>query len=406
MIKDYFVLAFTNLRQRGLRSWLTMLGIFIGIAALVSLISLGTSLQQAVIGQFGTLSVDTLTIQNKGAGFGPPGSTVVEKLNKEDLELIKNTRGVERAIPRILRAVKIEYNDISNFGYVIDLPLEQKNINFVYDSFNLETEKGQKIEQGDQREVLLGNSVAEGRQFDKEIDIRKKLKIEKKEFEVKGIIKKSSSFQLNNVIFMPREELEDLLNIKKEYDFIVVQVEDKNRVEETAKRIEEKLRKDRNENIGKESFSVETPLQSLESVNTILNIINLIIAGIAGISLFVGGIGITNTMYTSVIERTKEIGTMKAIGAQNKDILSIFLIESGLLGLAGGIIGVILGFGISKSIELIAINILNTDLLKAAAPLYLIFGCFGFGFLIGAISGMLPALQASKTNVVDALRYE
>ncbi len=111
-------------------------------------------------------------------------------------------------------------------------------------------------------------------------------------------------------------------------------------------------------------------------------------------------------MYTSVIERTKEIGVMKAIGAQNKDIMMIFLIESGLLGLIGAVIGIFLGYGISKTIEYIALNSLDTTLLQAATPAYLIIGCLLFGFLIGAISGTLPAWQASKTNVVDALRYE
>jgi putative ABC transport system permease protein len=111
-------------------------------------------------------------------------------------------------------------------------------------------------------------------------------------------------------------------------------------------------------------------------------------------------------MYTSVLERTREIGVMKAIGAQNKDILIIFLIESGLLGLVGAAIGIILGYGVSKTIEYIAVNSLNTTLLQAAAPSYLIIGCLVFGFLIGSVSGTLPALRASKTNVVDALRYE
>ena len=111
-------------------------------------------------------------------------------------------------------------------------------------------------------------------------------------------------------------------------------------------------------------------------------------------------------MYTSVLERTKEIGVMKAIGARNRDVLFIFLIESGLLGLVGGIIGVILGIGAVKSIEYIAFQQLGTKLLQAAIPIWLIVVCLLFAFLIGSISGSLPAWQASKTNVVDALRYE
>ena len=155
-----------------------------------------------------------------------------------------------------------------------------------------------------------------------------------------------------------------------------------------------------------QDFDILTPEELLGSVQDILNIITAFLAGVAAISLIVGGIGIANTMYTSVLERTSEIGVMKAIGAQNKDILMIFLIESGLLGFVGALIGVVLGYGVSKGIEYIAINQLNTNLLQAAAPFYLILGCLAFGFIIGSVSGLTPARKAAKTNVVDALRYE
>ncbi|MCF7910789.1 ABC transporter permease [Candidatus Pacearchaeota archaeon] len=404
MFYDYFSLAFSNLKKRGLRSWLTMLGIFIGIAALVSLISLGTSLQNAIIGQFGALSVDTLTIQNKGAGFGPPGSTVVEKLNSDDLEIIQNVRGVELVIPRILRVVEIKYNDISNFIYAIDLPSDREGIEFVYENLNLEIESGSLIEQGDSGVVLVGNDAAEGRQFEKEIQIRRNIEIEGEVFKVKGILEKTSNFQINGVYLIPREDFEDILNIEDEYDFIIAKVENPDQIERVAEQIENRLRDNRNEDIGEESFSVETPLQSLESVQTILNIINLIIAGIAGISLFVGGVGISNTMYTSVLERTREIGVMKAIGAKNKDIFWLFLIEAGLLGLAGGIIGAAMGLGAAKAVSYIANNALGQVLFQIEISYPLLFGAIGFSFLVGIISGTIPAIQGSKLNVVDALR--
>ena len=111
-------------------------------------------------------------------------------------------------------------------------------------------------------------------------------------------------------------------------------------------------------------------------------------------------------MYTSVLERTKEIGIMKAIGATNKDILSIFLIESGLLGIIGGTIGILIGIGIGKLVETIASQTLGTDLLKAYFPWYLIIGALVFSFIVGTISGTLPAIKASKLKPVDALKYE
>lgn len=205
---------------------------------------------------------------------------------------------------------------------------------------------------------------------------------------------------------MSESDLKNILNINDEIDLIVAQIDDKDKAKETAEKIETELRKDRNLDIGEEDFSVETPLQSIETINTILNVITLVISGIAAISLLIGGIGIANTMFTSVLERTKEIGVMKAIGARNRDILSIFLIEAGLLGLIGGVIGIGAGITISKAIEYIAIHQLGTTLLKAAIPLPLIFGCLAFSFLVGTISGFWPAYRALKVKPVEALRYE
>lgn len=144
----------------------------------------------------------------------------------------------------------------------------------------------------------------------------------------------------------------------------------------------------------------------LQSFGSILNIITAVLIGIAAISLLVGGIGIMNTMYTSVLERTNEIGVMKAIGARNSDILLIFLVESGVVGLAGGVIGIFLGIGFGKIAALFAAEVLKAPIIQASFPWYLIAGALAFSLLVGIASGLLPALQASKLKPADALRYE
>jgi len=111
-------------------------------------------------------------------------------------------------------------------------------------------------------------------------------------------------------------------------------------------------------------------------------------------------------MYTSVLERTREIGVMKAVGAKNRDVLMIFLIESGILGLIGGIVGVLIGSIASKLVEILAAMEAGSELIKAAIMPELILGSLLFSFIIGCISGLLPSYQASKLNPVDALRYE
>jgi len=130
-----------------------------------------------------------------------------------------------------------------------------------------------------------------------------------------------------------------------------------------------------------------------------------VLIGIATISLLVGGIGIMNTMYTAVLERTREIGIMKAVGAKNQDIMLIFLLESGTLGLIGGTIGVVLGIGLAKGVEIMA-EYGGFGLLKASMSPSLILGALAFSFVVGSISGLLPARRASQLQPVEALRYE
>jgi len=127
--------------------------------------------------------------------------------------------------------------------------------------------------------------------------------------------------------------------------------------------------------------------------------------GIGSISIIVGGIGIANTMFTSVLERRKEIGTMKAVGAKNEDILTIFIIESGILGLIGGFLGLVFGIVAAKIIEYYA-QMYAGNIIKASMNPYLLVGCLMFGFVIGTISGFFPSRQAANLKPADALRYE
>ena len=404
MIKDYFSLAFNNFKRRRLRAWLTILGIFIGIAAVVSLISLGAGLREAVTGQFGALSTDTLTIQNSGTGFGPPGSTTIVKLTSHDVNIIKRVNGVGEVISRLIRITKIEYNNAATFAYIANLPEDEGQVEIVYGEFDAEVQSGRLLKADDSGKILLGSDFASTDAYGKPVSVGSKLKLQGKDFQVVGILEETSTFTVNSAILMTEKDMKDLLNIGEEVDFIVAKIKDGFETEEVAKDIEEALRRDRGQKLGEEDFSVQTPVQALATVNTILTVINTIVAGIAAISLIVGGIGIANTMYTSVLERKKEIGTMKAIGARNKDILLIFLIESGFLGIVGGVIGVAIGVGMSFAVSTIANAAFGSTILKFQINYYLIFGALLFSFLIGSLAGLLPARQASKLNPVEALR--
>jgi len=396
-------LASKNIRNRGIRSWLTMIGIFIGIAAVVSLISMGQGLQSAVTGQFAALDPDKLVFTNTETGFGPPGSTAVNKLNEHDRDLIEKVNGVDIVVERLLRVVSFEYNDNVDFSYVTNIPEKKDSIDVMYDAINLEIEKGRLLNENDRGKVVLGNDFT-GDDYGKEIRLGKKVIIQGKEFEVIGFLKKASTFTLNGVIIMPEKDLREILDIKDEYDLLIIQVKDRDKIGRVKETLERKIMDDRNLREGEEDFSIQTPQQSIETVNTVLDSVNIVIAGIAGISLLVGAIGITNTMYTSVLERKKEIGIMKSVGAKNSDIITLFLAESALLGLIGGIIGVIIGLSLAFAAAGAASSALGGLDFKISLNFpFLIFAAL-FSVVIGGISGVFPAIQASKLNPVEALR--
>jgi putative ABC transport system permease protein len=189
-----------------------------------------------------------------------------------------------------------------------------------------------------------------------------------------------------------------------EVNVIAVKVEDINNIDTVKANIEKLLRKERNVDIGEEDFTVETPKKVLETLNSSLFAVQLFVYIIAAISLIVGGIGIMNTMYTSVLERTKEIGVMKSIGAKNSTIFTLFSIESGMLGMVGGIVGILMGLAFAYGLAAVGRVALGADLIQADVSLGLITGALLFSFFVGTAAGVFPAFQASKLQPVDALR--
>ncbi len=403
MIKDYFKLATKNLRQRGLRSWLTMLGIFISVATIFVLVSLSLGLQKAVEEQFEILGADKFFIQPATGFLGPPGSVGSVLLTEDDVEFISKLQGVKDYSFFVAGNAKVEFSGETRYMMVWGIPPEHMDVYNEMSSFKIED--GRNLEKRDKNSIVLGNLHKTGNVLGKQVDVGDKLTINEGDFKVRGILGLIGNPEDDRMILIDIESFRELFDVPERVDYIMVQIDEEEDILEVAERVENKLRKSRGVTEKNQDFIIFTPEELLESFGDILAIITSFLGGVAAISLLVGAIGIANTMYTSVLERTKEIGVMKAIGAKNSDIMWIFLIESGLLGLAGAGIGIGLGYGIGKTIEYIAINQLNITLLQIATPVWLIGGCLGFGFLIGAISGTLPAVQASKTNVVDALRY-
>lgn len=403
-MKDHFMLAFSNLKRRGLRSWLTMIGIFIGIAAVVGLISLGQGLQGAINQQFEQLGKNTIIITSKTVG--PPGTATGNLvLTTKDLDAIKSVRGVDNAVGILVRYTAQTFKQELKVEPVVGI--DPKDISFFSAMQNFKVIKGRDLKSGDTFKAIIGNSYSvDEKVWKKGVVVGNTINIGGTDFKVVGILDKTGNPINDAAIYVPKDTLRQVLNIPDQEDEIDARSQEGFNVTAVADSIERRLLQLKNEKKDQKTFNVQTSEQLLTSFTNIFDIVQGVLVGIAAISLLVGGIGIMNTMYTSVLERTKEIGTMKAVGAKNSDILQIFLFESGLLGLVGGAIGVALGVGLGKGVQYIATIALGTNLLQASITFPLIAGALAFSFLIGSSSGILPALQAARLKPADALRYE
>jgi len=405
MIKDYFKVAIKNIFNRKLRSWLTMIGIFIGIAAVVALISLGSGMQKAITSQFGKIGANRISISPGGAIAGPLSENLGSGiLYSSDVEAVRNVKGVEFATGPIAAYVELEFNKEIEYVALMAFDDDTKTLRYMEEMGLAEVEYGRQIKTGATREVILGNRIANDL-FDKPIQVGNSIYVDNYKFNVVGIQKKSDSSMFDTVIRISKKTAEDLFE-RENPSNIFAKVDDNYEPTEVLGKLEKALRKEHNVDEGEEDFTIEIAADVIESFTRILTTVQILVISIAAISIVVGAVGITNTMYTAVLERTGEIGIMKAIGARNSDILTIFLIESGMLGLVGGLIGIFIGVGIGKAVEVIAKAAMNSNILQAHFPWYLILGSLLFSFLLGAIAGTMPAKQASKMNPIDALRYE
>ncbi len=404
MLADLFTYALRNLKKRRLRSWLTILGILIGIAAVVSLISLGQGLEDAITDQFSTLGANRITIQPQGAGFGPPGLGSAVTLTEDDRRVVERATGVSGAAGRILRPVTVEYNRRSRTQFLASLPEDRAQRAVVEQFLNPVPAQGRLLSPDDRGRIHIGSNFAEESRFGIPVEVGRQLTINGHRFTVVGILERTGTPQSDSSIIMNEQDVRRILNLTNEYSFIVAMTERAEDVSFVQEEITRDLRRSRGVREREEDFTVETSEDVLRTFQDILGIVTAVLAGIAAISLLVGGIGIMNTMYTAVVERTREIGVMKSIGATKKQIQTIFLIESGLLGLVGGIIGVLLGIGLAQLVELIAAQALGPNVLQASTPLWLILSALTFSFVTGMASGVFPAKRAAELPATEALR--
>ncbi|MFH1474065.1 MAG: ABC transporter permease [Candidatus Aenigmatarchaeota archaeon] len=394
MIRESLELSIDSLKHRKISSALTMLGIVIGITSIISLLSIAEGLQQSVTDQLEAIGSDKIIVSSAGDFFS---SFIGEGLKEDDIDMVEDVNGVEVAFGILFKTVSVRYRKENMISQVIGV--RSRDTDKIFEEMNVwEIDSGRYFKSGEKGVAVVGKLAAED-VFEKEITIGDFVYVKEEKFKVLGILKSTANNQRDKSIFIPMDQLRELTDTKDSITMIFVKISDLTKAEEIAEEIEEELE----DLYGEGYYQASTSDQIAESVGSIIAVLSFVLGGIASIALIVAGVGIANTMFTSVMERTKEIGVMKAIGATNYNVMEIFLVESGMLGFFGGLIGTILGFIISQVITLFAGSVLPVPFRAVVSPEMVIFSLM-FSFFVGIISGIWPARRAAKLQPVEALR--
>ncbi len=389
-----------NLRQNKGRSILTLFSILVGITTIFIFISFGYGLYNYTDELTSSSSADKVLVMPQGAGgFGAVEGII---LNDTDVRQIERTAGVYGASGLYFNAAVVKQNGDQKYTFLIGYDPKK---DFVIDSFNIGAEEGRLLKPGDMRSVVLGyNYMIPNKILPKRYELNDNIEVNDVKLKVVGFMEEIGNPQDDSQLYVSNDQFEIMFPDTESYGQIIAQVDiqDIGRVNENIGR---NLRKSRDLEEGKEDFFVQSYDELIESFASALNIIIGFVILIALISVLVSTINTANTMITSVLERYKEIGVLKAMGARNSSIFEIFLFESAFLGIVAGTIGVIFGWAISYSGGVILGN-LGWGFLQPSFPPYLFIGLILFAGITGAISGVFPAIRASKTNPVDALRNE
>lgn len=395
---SYFVFiiktALEDFRRNKVRTMLTSLGILIGVASVVLLLAFGLGLRKYISDQFESFGTNLIYVLPGGVfqngGFSAD-ATFEPSFDEKDVRNLQRLPLAQMVAPIYQKNTSVSFGAKSKFVPVI---LGTGN---VFKSLNLKPAEGKLWAEIDvpkrSKIAAIGPKLAD----ELKINVGNKIQIGGQNFKVNAILepKGGGGFggpNFDTYVYIPYKSAPSL-NPSKKFLSIYVQAKDSSSIAPLKEEIKQSLLKRYDE----DDFSIVESTEFLNAINSIFGVLNLILVAIAAISLIVGGIGIMNIMYVSVVERIREIGIRRAIGATQKDILLQFLAESIILSLIGGLLGLVLSFAVVLIVQQFFPAYI--DGLSVAIAL-------GVSSAIGIVFGVFPARKAAKLSPIEAIRYE
>ena len=401
MLWSTLLLAMREIRRNVLRSFLTMLGIVIGLAAVITMVTLGKGATQAIADQVSSLGSNLLIVR-PGQRLGPGATSGAPAFKMADVQAIKEQIPLVRAIaPTVTRGMTVvagARNWSTSINGSTDAWFSTGSWQLAAGRTFSETE-----ERGGQAVCVIGETVRR-ELFGSQDPLGLSIRIKNFSCEVIGLLvsKGQSAFgsDQDDVIVLPLKTAQRRIIGTQDISALRISIQDEAAIEQAKRQVTLLLRERRNITDNEDdNFSVLDTRQITETLSGTTKVMATLLGAVAAVSLLVGGIGIMNIMLVSVTERTREIGVRKALGATYANILLQFLIEAIVIGVTGGLIGIAMGLGASYTIS----SVFGWATVVSVGTILL---AFGFSVLIGLFFGLYPARKAALLDPIDALRYE
>lgn len=399
LLDGYFRLVSHSLLHRRLRASLTIVGIVIGISIVLTLVFLGNGLQKSIAGQLQQFGTDLIFNLPYDASNPFGGALSGGKFTRDDVEAAEDVEGVLRVMP-IVSAYQITAT-FRGDAKTVSIEARPRDLiqGFLVESLGIELAEGRWMGSDDAREMVLGATIAE-KGFREPVRVGDAIDFRGRRVTVTGILAPFGDRTRDNMALMTLGLFRSLTDVRDEYDGMLVKIENGRDIEEVGRGLEDAFAGQED----LEEFSVLTPAASQQIVGNVVGTVQSALFLIASVAVVVAGIGVMNTMYTSVLERTREIGVMKSVGAKGWHVMLVFVMESMLLGGLGGLLGTLGGGGLALLVAAVA-RARGFDFFAASIDLPTIAFVLVFTMAVGILAGILPAREAARKRPVEALRY-